>query len=118
MSFCQQLTLLLPINWCTIPAFYLGSGVGLVCAMIGAAVEYKRARVRSRAGQEDGQLPGCMIMMAGALGMAGGVAIVISLFTDQLQRALLLGAGIGSGFLTGFLVLAGLWVLLVRERGH
>ena len=114
MDFCQQTAVLLFQTLC-VPIFWLGSTVGLVCSIIGAAVEYQRARMRRRREEEEGALPGCMIMMAGALGFMGVVALVVSLFTGQVKRAVLLGTGVGVGFLLGFAFMVGLWLLLMRR---
>lgn len=116
MNFCQQTAVLFTQNLCTLPPFWLGSIVGLACAAIGAAVEHQR--VRARRGREDDEntLPGCMIMMVGALGFMGVIALLISLFTGEMRRAVLLGLGIGAGFMFGFMLLAGMWLLLARKQ--
>jgi len=86
--------------------------VGAVSAIIGALVEFLIARRRD---PDADRLPGCMIMMTGALGMTGVGAIGVSLFTGQVGRALLMGLGVGSGFISGFLVMVGVWFLFIRK---
>lgn len=118
MDICRQSTLLFSRDLCDIHPFLLGSGVGLICSVIGAIVDFRRTRARRGRSDEAGGLPGCMLMMTGALGFTGVVALLISLFTGQLRRALWLGAGVGSGFVGGFLLLLGLWWALLRPRGR
>ncbi|MCA9935325.1 MAG: hypothetical protein H6662_12735 [Ardenticatenaceae bacterium] len=92
--------------------YWLGFMVGAVSAVIGALVEFLIARRRD---PDTDRLPGCMIMMTGALGMTGIGAVGVSLFTDQIGPTLLMGLGVGSGFLTGFLLMVLLWFLFMRQ---
>ncbi len=92
--------------------YWLGFVVGAVSAVIGALVEYLLARRRN---PEEERLPGCMLMMTGALGFTGVVLIVIGLFLGQLGRTLSMGLGVGTGFVLSFLVLAGSWFLFLRR---
>ena len=117
MNICEQATLAISRDLCNLHPFWLGSGVGLVCSVLGAVVEYRRARQRSRAGEEARGLPGCMVMVTGALGFAGIISLGVSLFSGQLRRSLWMGAGVGSGFAAGFVLLMGLWWALLRRRG-
>jgi hypothetical protein len=113
MDICKQTAVIFSRDLCEVHPFLLGSGVGLFCSVIGAVVDYLRGR-RRPAAAEDSALPGCMMLMTGGLGFTGLVALVISMFTGQVRRALWLGAGVGGGFLAGFLCLMGVWWLLLR----
>ncbi len=92
--------------------YWLGFVVGAISAVVGALVEYLLARRRN---SDEERLPGCMIMMTGALGFVGIVSIVTGLVLGELGRILWMGVGVGSGFVLGFLVLAGLWFLFLRR---
>lgn len=113
---CRQFGLFFINDLCPIPSFFLGGGVGLLCALVGGVIEYRRARHRAPDAETSGRLPGCLIMMAGGLGFVGMMALIVSFFLGQVGQAAMLGLGIASGFLLGFWILVGIWVLLVRDR--
>lgn len=95
--------------------FLMGGGVGLFCAVLGAFVEYVLAR--RRGGKEDANLPGCMLLMAGMLGIVGLAAIGISyLLIGTVWLPIVVGAGVMFGFLCGFIVLFVVGLFLSSRR--
>lgn len=92
--------------------YWLGFIVGAVSAIIGALVEYRLAQRRN---PDEERLPGCMMMTTGALGFVGIVSAVAGLVLGGLGRILLMGVGVGSGFVFGFVVLAVLWFIFLRR---
>lgn len=84
--------------------FIIGGGIGLFCAILGAFVEYML--VFKGPGKEERNLPGCMLLMAGALSLVGIVAIGIAfLVFGTVWPAVVVGLGVGFGFLCGFTTL-------------
>ncbi len=92
--------------------YWLGFMVGAMCAVVGALVEYLLARRRD---PDADRLPGCMMLTAGALGLVGVASLILGLVLNQLGRSLWMGAGVGSGFVVGFLLMVGLWFLFLRR---
>jgi hypothetical protein len=85
--------------------FLIGGGIGLVAAIIGASVEYLLARKRRQERRNDGP-PGCLLIVAGALGLVGmGVAIASWLLTHSFRLAVVTGSGVLAGFFIGFAIL-------------
>lgn len=98
--------------------FLIGIGIGMSIAVLGAIVDYWLSN-RNNTAQQARQLPGCMLYIAGALGLAGGLALVISfIMSGSLAPALVLGAGILSGFYAGFAALILLYLLFNRFWTH
>ena len=85
--------------------FLLGGGFGLFCAIVGALVDFLLMRRRGDNDTEN-PLPSCMLLMIGALGMMGLLALGVSfLITGTIWSAIIVGAGVLLGFLIGFIVL-------------
>ena len=94
--------------------FIMGGGIGLMCAVFGAFVDYLLMRKRNR--EQDNYLPSCFLLMTGGLGIAGLVAIGIAfLFRGTIWPAIILGAGVLMGFFFGFAVIF-LAALFVSNR--
>jgi hypothetical protein len=93
--------------------FLLGGLVGLVSAVAGAVVDYRRSL--GRVPPEERKLPGCMFIVPGALGLIGAVVILIAYFAGVVGRALRMGLGVGLGFFAGFILMTLLWFLLDRR---
>ncbi|MCA9956943.1 MAG: hypothetical protein KC434_19570 [Anaerolineales bacterium] len=101
------------MNW---QSFFIGVGIGLTSAIVGAIVEY--LIVRRRGDQQTERLPGCMLLVSGALGGIGMVAIGISLITSgEVVRMLITGLGVGVGFFGGFILMMIGWFILNRPTG-
>ena len=98
------------MNW---QSFLIGVGIGLTSAIVGAIVEY--LIVRRQGEQQTERLPGCMLLVSGALGGVGMVAIGISLITSgEVVRMLITGLGVGVGFFGGFILMMAAWFILNR----
>jgi hypothetical protein len=91
--------------------FLIGLAIGSGIAFVGGLVEYilhLRRRGRPRPGT-----PSCLLYAAGGLVLAGIVAIGASLLaTGGIKPALIMGAGVMTGFYGGFILLVGLWFLI------
>ena len=88
----------------TVIYFLIGGGIGLVCAIIGAFVDYSVGRKRGDV-ENDGR-PGCMFIAAGGLGFVGLIAFLLSfVITGTVGPAFMMGLGVTSGFFIGFAVL-------------
>lgn len=100
-------------------SFFIGLAVGLASAIIGAIVEYLIVRQRGDNKEETERLPGCMLLVSGALGGVGMMAIGISLLTSgEVVRMLITGLGVGTGFFLGFILMMAAWFLLNRPTGE
>ena len=98
-------------------SFFIGLGLGLVSAIIGAIVEY--LIVRQRGVREAERLPGCMLLVSGGLGGIGLLAIGFSLLTSgEVVRMLITGLGVGVGFFIGFVLMMLGWFVLNRPTGE
>lgn len=96
------------------PLLFIGIGIGFSLAVIGGSIDYWLAR-RNQYEQRERLLPGCMLYLAGALGAAGLIAIVVSLvFSRSIGPALVLGAGVLAGFYAGFALLMFLYLFVKR----
>lgn len=99
------------MNW---QSFLIGLGIGLTSAIVGAVVEY--LIVRRREDQQMERLPGCMLLVSGALGGVGMLAIGVSLITSgEVVRMIITGLGVGVGFFTGFVLMMLTWFFLNRR---
>ncbi len=95
-------------------SFFLGLAIGLASAIIGAIVEY--LIVRQQGERESERLPGCMLLVSGALGGIGILAIGFSLITSgEVVRMLVTGLGVGVGFFGGFVVMTLAWFFFNRS---
>lgn len=98
-------------------SFFIGLAIGLASAIIGAIVEY--LIVRQQGDREPERLPGCMLLVAGALGGTGLLVIGFSLITSgEVVRMLITGLGVGVGFFSGFVFMVLAWFLLNRPSGE
>lgn len=92
----------------------LGLGIGLVLAAVGGLIEFLLA-TRAAAPNQPRELPGCMLYMAGALALAGILAVLGSfLLNRSIGPALVLGAGILGGFYAGFAILFLFYLAITR----
>lgn len=102
------------MNW---QSFFIGVAIGFTSAILGAIVEY--LIVRRKRDQQTERLPGCMLLVSGALGGVGLVAIGFSLITSgQVVRILITGLGVGVGFFSGFILMMVGWFILNRPTGE
>lgn len=78
----------------------IGGGVGLVSALIAGLVQHRI--VRSGVEARSRRLPGCLMIVAGWLGMIGILVAAVSLaFTGRLNLAIVAGIGVLGGFFAG-----------------
>jgi hypothetical protein len=84
--------------------FLMGGGFGLICAVVGAMIDY--LLMRRQGEDEEFVLPGCMLLMIGALGLLGLVAIGVAFMTTgTIWPAVSTGVGVLLGFLAGFTII-------------
>lgn len=84
--------------------FLIGGAIGLFSAVVGAIFDYYVNQPRNQ--RQENEPPGCMFIVAGSLGFAGLIAIVLSLlFTRSIRMAAVTGLGVLLGFFIGFSVL-------------
>jgi protein-S-isoprenylcysteine O-methyltransferase Ste14 len=116
MNLCEITVFVGPCQY--ISYFWLGTLIGSVAAVIGAVVEYQRAeqRMTPRDKPAEARLPGCMIIMAGAMGGVGVVALVASSLAGSPVPALVMGLGVGFGFFGVFILLVLGWIGIERVR--
>lgn len=107
MDICQLSIFATPCQY--LSYLWLGMLVGGVAAVVGAIIEYRRARYRRPPSER--RLPGCMILVAGALGGTGTVALIASTLAGSPLPALVMGLGVGAGFFLSFVLLVIGWVL-------
>jgi drug/metabolite transporter (DMT)-like permease len=89
--------------------FMIGIGVGLLSAILGGVLEFS---ISQRRAEGNGRLPGCMLLVTGALGFVGVMVTLVSwLFDHNLSRPLTTGLGVGIGFFGGFVLLMITWLL-------
>lgn len=90
----------------------VGCTFGFLSAIAGGIVD---ARLLSKHHQADGEtgVGGPMLLLAGMINsLVGVISIVISLLvTGSLRLAFFLGLSVLIGFVTGFLLLAGLFIV-------
>lgn len=95
--------------------FLIGLAIGGGSALVGGVTEYI-LHLR-RHGQPRSEVPGCLLYAVGGLVLAGIVALVVSLIvTGGLVPALVMGAGVMTGFYSGFILLVGIYFLLDAIR--
>lgn len=96
--------------------FLIGGGFGLLVAVLGGLVEY-RAHLKRPAAERAPVA--WFLIVAGFLCFLGLVAVALSLFfTSTVVPAVIMGAGVGTGFYLGFCTLLGIWLLIQRLRGR
>jgi hypothetical protein len=99
-----------PDSW----LFFAGFAIGLGIAILGGFVDYWLSRRNSNQ-QQERQVPGCMLYVAGILGLAGAIALIISLIAyGGIGPAVILGAGVLGGFYTGFSLLLMTYFLIFK----
>jgi protein-S-isoprenylcysteine O-methyltransferase Ste14 len=87
------------------PLFLIGLGIGFAIALIGGVIDYLLS-LRKGNTQNKSHLPGCMLYVAGALSLLGIIALIVSLvLSGSISPAIILGAGVLSGFYAGFALL-------------
>jgi hypothetical protein len=97
---------------------FIGMAIGFSIAVVGAAVDYWLSRTRHNPRQSQ-HLPGCMMYVAGALGLAGLLAIIISfILIGSMIPAIILGAGVLTGFYSGFALLLLIYLVATRIRSN
>lgn len=95
--------------------FLIGLAIGGSVAILGGAIEYLLHLRRNR--EPRFGMPGCLVYAVGGLILAGIAAIITSLvLTRQISPALIMGAGVLTGFYAGFIILVGLWFLIDSRR--
>ena len=95
--------------------FLIGIGIGLSTALIGGLAEYW-ITLRPAAAESSRKFPSCLLFVTGGLAITGFAAIIVSaILNGGVGEALIVGAGVLSGFYTGFFILFSLWILLDRQ---
>lgn len=98
-------------------SFLVGLAIGLASAIIGAIIEY--LIVRQQGDREPERLPGCMLLVSGALGGVGLLVTGFSLITSgEVVRMLVTGLGVGIGFFGGFVMMMLGWFVINRPSGE
>lgn len=93
---------------------YIGFGIGISIAVIGGAIDYLLSKRRTNSLRTN-NLPGCMLYIAGALGLTGLMAVIVSIIMiGRIGPAIVLGAGVLSGFYVGFALLMILYLVAQR----
>jgi hypothetical protein len=91
--------------------FLIGLALGSGVAFAGGIIEYV-LHLRRR-GQPRAGAPSCLLYAAGGLILTGIAAVGASLLaTGGIKPALIMGAGVLTGFYGGFILLVGLWFLI------
>jgi hypothetical protein len=91
--------------------FVIGLILGIGVAAIGGLVEFFLHLRRNR--EPRFGVPGCLVYTVGGLALAGLAAIVTSfIVAGSIVPALIMGAGVLTGFYGGFILLVGLWFLI------
>ena len=88
-------------------ALLIGSAIGIVSSLIGAFISY-RLYLRNNQERTGGPL-GVMLIINGVLALVGFIAIITSLFVNQLSLAILTGVGVFIGLSITFGILSYLW---------
>lgn len=97
---------------------FFGLGIGFSIAIIGGLVDYLLSR-RENNLQKTNYLPGCMLYIAGVLGLLGIISIITSLIlSGGIGPAIMLGAGVLGGFYSGFALLIVLYLAINRLWPH
>lgn len=92
----------------------VGFGIGISIAVIGGAVDYWLSGRKNNPHQSK-PFPGCLLFIAGAFGLIGLVALIISFILEgSIGPAIILGAGVLGGFYAGFTLLMLLYLFTER----
>jgi hypothetical protein len=92
----------------------VGFGIGISISVIGGVVDYWLSGRKNNPHQSK-PFPGCLLYIAGALVLIGLVALVISFILEgSIRPAIILGAGVLSGFYAGFTLLMLLYLFTRR----
>ena len=95
--------------------FLTGAGLGVSTAVIGALIDWMR--MRRLPDPNNGRLPGCLMLVMGALGFLGVVMIIATWILSGSPRiAIWAGVGVIAGFFLAFAFLAAIWLLGVYRR--
>jgi hypothetical protein len=95
--------------------FLIGLAIGVLVAILGGSIEYGLHLRRDKPAYA--RMPGCLLYTIGGLILAGIAAIITSLvLTGGVWPALIMGAGVLSGFYGSFILLVILWLLLDTRR--
>ncbi len=95
--------------------FLIGLAIGGGSALLGGLAEYVLHLRRN--GRPRPEVPSCLLYAAGGLVLAGVMALVVSLLaTGGLTPALIMGAGVMTGFYSGFILLVGIYFLIEAIR--
>lgn len=92
--------------------FPLGIVIGVLGSILGAGIDL----LISRRSQRTYSTGGFLLLIAGGFNtLVGAVAILISiLVTGSIRTALIIGLGVLTGFVIGFLTIAIFWILVGR----
>lgn len=95
--------------------FLTGLAIGLGFALAGGLIEYIMHLRRD--GQPRSNAPSCLLYAAGGLVLAGIASLAVSLLaTGGILPALIMGAGVLTGFYGGFILLVGVYFLIDAIR--
>jgi hypothetical protein len=92
----------------------LGVVIGIIGSLLGAVIDL----IYSRGNQRTAPISGFLLLTAGVLNtFVGAAAILISiLMTGSIRTALVLGLGVLTGFVIGFLVIALLAIISGKHK--
>ena len=89
--------------------FLIGLAIGGFVALLVGLVDYALHLRRNR--EPRFGVPGCLVYTVGGLIVAGVVAIIVSIITTGGPGpALLMGAGVLTGFYAGFILMVLIWL--------
>lgn len=94
--------------------FPLGMMIGILGSILGAGIDF----IYSRGNRRTSPISGFLLLSAGVLNtLIGAAAILISiLVTGSVRTALILGLGVLTGFVLGFLTIALLTIFLSKDE--
>lgn len=94
--------------------FPLGMMIGILGSILGAGIDF----IYSRGNRRTTPISGFLLLSAGVLNtLIGAAAILISiLVTGSVRTALILGLGVLTGFVLGFLTIALLTIFLSKDE--
>ncbi len=93
---------------------FLGIGIGFIVAFVGALVDYL-LNLREKISERPESNPSCLLLVAGALGVTGIAAILLSLMSqNSIAPAIALGLGVFLGFNVGFALIFFVYLIVKR----